>query len=235
MESQQKKDYLLPGSIIFAALLISGALIYNVGRTNQPIESTNVAGGEKQPAVVEDFKIDAKEVVFLGNENAPITLVEFADYQCPFCAKFFEESLSLIKQEYVDKGKVKIVFQDFAFLGEESFRAAEAAWCAADQGKFWEYHDLIFRTESLDNQENNGNLNLVQLKMLASQLMLDMESFSQCVDSRKYQQKVLSNIQKAKKAGVRATPTVFINNLKLEGALPYEVFKLAIEDELNKK
>lgn len=225
-----KKDFLLPASIVLAALLVGGALIYNAGRqSGQP-----AAGGSEELTAAIGTKVNLEGVVFLGDAKAPIILVEVSDYQCPFCARFFEESFPLIKKNYVDTGKVKIVFQDFAFLGDESFGAAEAAWCAADQGKFWEYHDLLFAAEAKDNQENSGNLNADKFKELANQLKLNSQSFNQCLESRQHQQKVLDNVQKAKSAGVRATPTIFINDKKLEGALPYEFFKQAIEDELKK-
>lgn len=97
--------------------------------------------------------------VILGDPNAPVTVIEYGDYQCPFCARFFTDVEPFIRDEYIKTGKVKMVFRNYAFLGPESVDAAEAAECAKDQGKFWEFHDALYEAEAEDGREHNGNLN----------------------------------------------------------------------------
>jgi protein-disulfide isomerase len=111
--------------------------------------------------------------VILGDPNAPVTFIEYGDYQCPFCARFFTDVEPLIKDQYVKTGKVKMIFRSYPFLGNESVLAAQAAECAKDQGKFWEYHDALYTAESQDAHENNGNLNRDLFLTLAQNLHLD--------------------------------------------------------------
>src|SRR3989344_4780744 len=120
-ESQNKKDWLLPGSIIVAALLISGALVYNIGSRGLPVDQQANLAATVSPADLSD------DDVVLGNPDAPVTVVEFGDYQCPFCARFFKEVEPKIREEYIKTGKVKMIYRDFAFLGPESIDAAMAS------------------------------------------------------------------------------------------------------------
>lgn len=230
----KKRDYLLPASIIIAAVLISGSLIYFVGSRNTPPTtqnnlSDNSAAGS---AVVSNLlKISDNDVV-MGDPKAPVTIIEYGDYQCPFCARFSFETESLVREDYVSKGKVKVIFRNFQFLGPESVEAGEAAECARDQGKFWNYHDAIFNTELADGYENNGNLNRDFFLRTASNLEMDEASFSSCLNGHKYLNLVKSETSAAKSAGINSTPTVFINNTWLTGALPYVNFSAAIDEVL---
>lgn len=226
-----KKDYLLPSSIIVAALLIGVAIIYSVGSKSLP--SRNVEQGNS------DFDASnllalTKEDVALGNLEAPITIIEYSDFQCPFCGFFYTNVESLLKENYISTGKVKLVYRHFAFLGEESSAAAAASECAKDQGKFWKFHDFLFDNEIKDNREHNGNLNRDLFMSIASDLGLNQNTFAVCLDSGKYTQKVENDLASGKKVGVRATPTTFINGQKVEGALPYSEFKKIIDQELAK-
>lgn len=108
----------------------------------------------------------------LGAANAPVTLIEYGDYQCPFCARYFEQVEPVLRAQYIDTGKVKMVFRNFAFLGPESVASAEAAACAAAQGKFWEYHEALYAAEAKDGQERNGNLDRQEFLQLAEDLKL---------------------------------------------------------------
>lgn len=232
--SQPKKDYLLPASILIAALLISGALVYNVGK-----KETSTAGDTADLL----SKIDLKEVVFLGNPKAPVTLIQYSDYQCPFCGRFFEETELALRSEYIQTDKVRTVYKDLAFLGPESVAAAGAANCAADQNKFWEYHDALFRTEIEEDKnddgvlngssENSGNLTRELFLQIAGNLGLNVSQFISCLDSKKYQAKIEKDIAEARIViPLPSTPTVFVNDKMIQGALPYNVFKEAIEKEL---
>ncbi|MBI2024709.1 MAG: thioredoxin domain-containing protein [Candidatus Harrisonbacteria bacterium] len=229
MEESQKpvKDALLPGSIIVAALLIAGALVYNTGLKNvgnqaSLEENTNTFSAED---LIDDD-------VILGDPNAPVTIVEFGDYQCPFCARFFAQTEPQIREEYIKTGKAKMVYRDFAFLGPESLAAANASQCAAEQGKFWAYHDRLFETELADGREHNGNLNATLFKSLAAELGLDQTKFNSCLASEKYKDEIQKDYDDGIAAGVRGTPHTFINGKPISGALSYSSFKQLIEESL---
>ncbi|MBU6142027.1 DsbA family protein [Patescibacteria group bacterium] len=225
-----KKDYLLPVSILVAAVLIAGAVIYSAGTTPAPSPA-----GQQQPSAAVDanaLKLTSDDVV-LGDLNAPVTLIEYGDYQCTFCGRFFSETESQIVNNYVKTGKVRLVFRNFPFLGPESAPSANAAECAKDQGKFWEYHDALFTAEVKDGQENNGNLTRGLFMSLASNLGLDTTQFGSCLDSNKYASLVASQKSTAiSSLGVQATPTFFLGTQKIEGALPYDQFKTDIDQAL---
>ena len=229
-QSQQpQKDYFLPASILIAGVLIAGSVIYSAGLKNtpaQPLEA-NLGIIATSPQIGDD--------AILGSKDAPVTIVEFGDYQCPFCARFFAETEEQIRKEYIETGKAKMVYKDFAFLGPESYAAAQAAECAKDQGKYWLYHDALYREEIADNQENNGNLSSERLKELALEIGLNQSEFSSCFDSKKYETEVNDDYAEAQGLGVKATPTVFINDQKFEGALPFSVFQEAIDKILEQK
>lgn len=243
--SSSKRDYFLPISILIAGILIAGSLIYSTGKkTVGPAETKKADIGSAVQAPAPVRAVEIGDSVILGDPKAPVTFIEYADYQCPFCTSFFKETEPLLIKDYVDKGKVKMVYKDFAFLDQfaggknESHLAAEAAVCAADQGKFWDYHDLIFKAELADQEinqgksENNGNLNVNKLESLASELGLNKEQFNSCLESNKYKDKIQKEVAEAQALGVKATPTFFINGQKFEGALPYPQFKATIDNLL---
>lgn len=227
MDQSQKDDksFLLPASILVAAILISGAVVYSTGlkvSRNQPADVG---------ATVDSKKLSDDDVI-LGNPNAPVEIVEFGDYQCPFCGRFFSEAEPRIREDYIKTGKAKMVFRDFAFLGPESKEAALASQCAAEQNKFWAYHDKLFETEIADGRENSGNLTPALFKSLASQLGLDSGKFSGCLDSQKYKAEVQKDYDDGVSAGVRGTPTTFVNGKLISGAVSYETLKSLIEEAL---
>jgi protein-disulfide isomerase len=166
----------------------------------------------------------------LGNPSAPITIVEFGDYQCEQCYAWFHKTKPAIVQNYIDTGKANLVFVDLAFLGRDSPKAAQASYCAEDQGMYWEYHDLLYNSqESVDG----GWANSERLKAFAFSLDLDMELFESCLDSEKYFKRVQYNIQQAKENGVRGTPGFFIvgpnEQQQIGGAQPFSVFKKILD------
>ncbi|MBI2591124.1 MAG: DsbA family protein [Candidatus Brennerbacteria bacterium] len=221
--NQQQKDYFLPASILVAGVLIAGSVIYSTGLKNTPIKPLQADLGiiATTPQIGDD--------VILGDKNAPITIVEFGDYQCPFCGRFFSETEARLRKEYIETGKAKMVYKDFAFLGPESDAAAQAAECAKDQGKYWVYHDALYNEEIADNQENNGNLTFDRLKEIAVENGLQKSQFDSCFDSKKYEAEVRGDYDEAQALGVKATPTIFINDQKFEGALPFSVFQEVID------
>lgn len=160
-----------------------------------------------------------------GNLNAPVTIVEFSDFQCPFCGRFAKETLPLIEQNYIETGKVKLIFKDFPLPSHQfAQKASEAAECAGDQGKYWEYHDILFR--------NQNDLRKNDLKNYAKQLNLDTSLFNECLDSGKYKKAVQDDLNEGIKLGVKGTPAFFINGKFVSGAQPYSVFKQMIEEKL---
>ena len=168
----------------------------------------------------------------LGNPSAQITIVEFGDYQCHQCYNWFHNTKPTVFQNYVDTGKANFVFMDLAFLGRDSPKAAQASYCAEDQGKYWEYHNQLYTAQ--ESQIDNGWANSERLKAFAFSLGLDMESFDSCLDSGKYTKRVQYNIAEAKKLGANGTPTFFIvgpngQQQKLVGAQPYSVFKQVLD------
>ena len=162
----------------------------------------------------------------LGEPSAPITIVEFGDYQCEQCYAWFHNTKPRIVQDYIDTGKANLVFVDLAFLGRDSPKAAQASYCAEDQEMYWEYHDLLY---NFQEHVDNGWANSERLKAFADSLDLDMELFESCLDSGKYSKRVQYNIQQAKENGVRGTPGFFIvgpdGQQKIGGAQPFSVFK----------
>lgn len=157
-----------------------------------------------------------------GAKNAAVTIVEFSDYQCPFCARV-TPTMAKVMDAY--GGKVRRVFKDFPLPNHpQAPKAAEAARCAGDQGKYWEMHDRLFA--------NQGALQVSDLKQAAASLGLNQAEFDQCLDSGKWTAKVQADLAQGEKLGVNSTPTVFINGRALIGAQPFEQFKQVIDEEL---
>lgn len=243
-EKEEKKDrntYLLPASILIAAVLISGSVVYSVGKKsnlnvkNSPnqeeVELNNVQKLRPTTAAVDILKIKEDDVI-LGDPKAPVTIITYGDYQCPFCARFFAEAESLIRGNYVKEGKAKMIFRNYQFLGPESLAAAEAAECAKDQKNFWAYHDAIYSTELVDRRENNGNLNEELFLNLAKELGLNIELFKNCLQNHRYKAEIERETIEAQRAGVNSTPTTFVGDIKIIGAVPYEQFKETIDSLL---
>ena len=160
-----------------------------------------------------------------GQKSAPVTIVEFSDFQCPFCARFYTDTLTQIQKDYIDTGKVKIVYRDFPLSFHTNAQpAAEAAECADDQGKFWQFHDKLF--------ENQQALSGDNYKLWAKELGLDTKKFNDCVDSNKYASEVQKDMTDGQAAGVSGTPAFFVNGQFLSGAQPYAAFKSAIDAAL---
>jgi protein-disulfide isomerase len=167
----------------------------------------------------------------LGDPSAPITIVEFGDYQCHQCYNWFHNTKPTITKEYIETGKVNLVFVDMAFLGRDSPKAAQASYCAEDQGMYWEYHDMLYNLQ--EDKIDNGWANSERLKAIALSLGIDMELFESCLDSGKYSKRVQYNTQQAREHGVRGTPGFFIvgpdGQQQIGGAQPFGVFKQVLD------
>jgi protein-disulfide isomerase len=209
------------GAIILAGFLIAGAILLKGNTpapvvqnpTNDAVTLTNIA-----PVGTQDRT--------LGNPQAKVTLVLYEDFQCPFCGAvsgLLPANAPIIQSlqqrdptwspfmtgvmDYVKNGTVQFVYRDWAFLGTESIRSAEAARCAGDQGKFWPYHDYLYGHQ---NGENQGGFADAKLKLFAKTLSMDTTLFNQCLDSNKYAQAVADSKAEGIKAGITGTPKGFI-------------------------
>jgi protein-disulfide isomerase len=213
--------------VLICAAAFIGVLIF-VGPkfVNQVIPTANVKTPEELPRKTIQNNT-------MGNPNAPVHVIEYSDFQCPYCRKFWSETEPQLIKEYVNTGKVYFEYHsEGAFLGEESGWAAEGAYCAGDQNKFWEYHDTLFTNQT---GENVGDFSKVKLISYAKALGLNMDDFESCINGEKQKLTVASDEAKAKANGVRAVPTFFINGVKIEGAQPFSVFKDEIEKSLKGK
>lgn len=220
--------WLLPASIVLAALLVTGGLVYSTHRRTTPTTPTAGDTGAQQAVA----PAPAERDVILGDPKAPVSIIEYADFQCPFCGSFFTDTVLQLRESYIKTGKAKMVYRSFSFLGPESTAAAEAAECAKDQQRFWEYHDAIYTAEVADGKENNGNLNRALFLKLATTLKLDLPAFTKCIDTHQYKDVVAQSLEDARQYAVASTPTIFVNDKKLEGALPTEQFEQLIDAEL---
>lgn len=149
-----------------------------------------------------------------GSPDAAVTIVEYSDFQCIYCARFATEVAPALERDYIAPGQVRLEFKHFAFLGEESVLAAEASECAREQGQFWPYHDLLFASQS---GENRGAFSKAGLKSLASRLGLDQGAFDRCLDTRRYSSLVRQETEGGRQLGVDATPSFFIGERAIRG------------------
>ena len=174
----------------------------------------------------------------LGRKDAPLTIIEFSDYQCPFCRQFVETTLPALKKDYVDAGKLRYVFRDFPLdqIHPQARKAAEAARCANDQGRYWEMHDLLF--------QNQQALQPEQLTLYAERLNLDVKTFRTCLEGGKHRALVQKNYSDGISAGVRGTPAFFLGKTRADdtiegvlitGARPLNDFRQEIERILTEK
>ncbi|MFA6296813.1 MAG: prolipoprotein diacylglyceryl transferase [Patescibacteria group bacterium] len=212
----------MPLAIVIAGAIIAGAIIFS----NKGNDVGNEVKGEAKQVVntneeaVVDVSTDDDPIK--GDKNAKITIVEFSDFECPFCEKA-EPTLKKILDTY--SGKVKLVYRDFPLaMHKDAQKAAEASQCANDQGKYWEYHDKLYA--------NQKALTVADLKKYAGDLKLDTVKFNQCLDSNKFADEVKKDLADGEAVGVDGTPAFFINGRKIVGAQPFEAFKQIIDEEL---
>jgi len=223
------------GAGIAIVSIISVFVAMNIIDNNPELQfEEKTPNQENQEIALSVFTANASP--YLGDENAPITLVEFGDYQCLFCNKFFHETEPAILKNYVETGKVKIIFKDFTIIGPDSIAAANAAHCAKDQGKFWEYHDTLYNNWGGENNDWASSENLLKF---AQSIELNEESFVKCMVEKKYDQLVTSSNNDARTLGLTGTPGFFIigpdNQItKIPGAQPYESFQRIFDYELAK-
>ena len=161
----------------------------------------------------------------MGNPNAPITILEWGDYQCTFCYKFHQNTLDTINEDFIKTGKVKIIFKDFPLNGLDSKLAAEATYCAQDQDKYWEYHDELYKNWG---GERTGWITRESLEKFAMTIDLNLKEFNDCLDNHTYKDRVNTHYQFGKELGIDATPSFLVFNgekiIKIRGNQPLDVF-----------
>ena len=232
--------------LIHATSLAIGAIIASITITLVIFgfnNSSNEMGLSMEPAPkieqIESAKITMDTFVsngspILGDPNAPITLVEFGDYQCHYCNVFFQTIEDDIIKNYVKTGKVKMIFKDYNIIGEDSIKASHGAHCANDQGLFWEYHDILYSNWT---GENNGWASSENLVIFAQQIGLNMNEWSECMNKGSHSQMILKSNDDARALELTGTPAFFVINSegkvsKLFGAQPFEVFKKIFDNQL---
>ena len=182
--------------------------------------------GASQSPTLKDILASLEKGPALGSASAPVTIVEFSDFRCSFCKKFWADTLPKLKKSYFEKGTVYFVFRHFAILGKQSEQAALASECAAEQGQFWQYHDKLFANQAaLAFSES-------KLKAYAGELRLQQAKFNACLTTGKYKSKVERETMTAAYLGGRGTPMFLVNEWLLVGAQPFETFQKAIGQAL---
>lgn len=226
-------------AILVAGVLIAGGLVYLGQQMNgggdldaqieqgiQDFVAKQQGGGE--PAAPVNVRVDDDAV--LGDPKAPVTIVEFSDYECPFCGRFFSQTLPDIQKKYIDTGKVKLVYRDFPLnFHPLAMPAAIAAECVRDQTDdkaYFAYHDTIFA--------NQPSLSIDNLKVWAAGMGLNAGEFNECLDGEKFKAEVTKDFTDGQSYGVQGTPAFFINGRLVSGAQPFAVFEQIIEEELKK-
>lgn len=189
-----------------------------------PEQPTKAAVAQPEQKVVEVPGIKESEAV-KGNKDSGIVIIEYSDYECPYCLKH-NETMNQILDDFGDN--VQYVFRNFPLsFHANAQKAAEAAECAHDQGKFWEMHDKLFEVNA------NKEMSVVKYKEIAKELGLDSAKFDTCLDNGDKEAKVKSDMAEGSVAGVKGTPATFVNGKMISGAVPYESFKITIENILS--
>jgi len=220
----QQNNNFLGFAIILAGAMVTGAIIFTSGESaTAPTAATTNQPGAEEPAPI-DVSVDTDGFASLGDPEAPILLVEYSDYACPFCKRFNDETKPQIVQKYVDEGIVRFVRKDFIAVGGD--RAAEAAHCAGDQGAYWEYNNILMENQTADR----GNwADAAVHRGYAATLGLDADALIACFEDRTHQAKVTASTQEGAENGASGTPYFVVNDIPVSGAQPFSVFEQAIQ------
>jgi protein-disulfide isomerase len=210
-----KHRYYIAVLIIFG--VISGLFLYGISDDEEVLLSRENLIKNGSPMI--------------GNPSSPISILEWGDYQCTFCYRFHMSSFNVILDEYINSGRANFVFKDFPLNGPDSIFAAEAAYCAEDQGKYWQYHDELYTNWG---GEKTGWITVDSLNEFATTVDLEIDEFNSCINEHKYRQRVLELEKFGKEIGIDATPSFLIFNdekiIKIRGNQPVDVFRKAIEE-----
>ena len=216
--------------VIVAVVIISFSTYYATLLETQKVAQDRFLASQQEPQ--QEFENGSP---ILGSESAPITIVEFGDYQCEACYAWFHNTRDTLIDNYIETGKAKLIFVDLPFLGRDSPTAAQASYCAEDQGQYWEYHTMLYTFQ--DGHPDSGWADRDRLNSFAFSLDMSIDEFNECMDSSKYKKRVKANYDEAVKNRVQSTPTFIIisedgKKEQFSGAQPYSVFALTIESML---
>ena len=242
-------------SLIISIIIITGVAAFFAGSFVSNLSSEQISQKELDNAIAElelkilekqlptnqpsiPLEISADNDPIIGNPDAPITIIEFSDFQCPFCARFHIQTLPTIMEEYIEKGSVKLVFRDFPIqsIHPNAVPASVAAECANEQGKFKQMHDILF--EKQNEWSNLETVYAIELfNQYSEQINLEQEQFSSCLSTAKYVKEIQNDLDDGRTYGVTGTPGFFIGNqqigfVELKGAQPFESFKNVIDKQL---
>jgi len=239
--AKKEKNNGLVAAIIFAAVMISGSLIYFASQLGggssedlakdiqkgieDYVNGVQTGGGTQEALDMDDL---IQEQPFIGDADAPVVLVEFSDYRCGYCQKFFNETLPQIKANYIDTGKLRFVYKDFLLGYDGDYEAALVAECTRDQlgdDSFFMMHDRIFQTIS-------AGFDFERYADYAVELGADRDEFKSCFESEKFKDDIYADVADGKSVGVNGTPGFVLNGRTISGAQPYEVFAEAIDAQL---
>ncbi len=218
------------GFIVLLTMFLGGSTPNRAG--NQPVavqpSGTDTTG--QAPAPTGPVDVGVGHFPAKGKSDAPVTIIQFADFRCPFCERYFTDAEQGIMKDYVATGKVKYYFRSFAFLGPESTLTHEAVECANDQGKFWEFHDWLYKNQAPESDlAYYSQDNLIKYGV---GIGLNKAKFTDCLTSHKFAAKVQEDLNEGQAAGVNGTPTTFIDGVAIVGAQPYATIKQAIDQAL---
>ncbi len=226
------------GLTVLFALLFVGSFFWNSGGSGSgsgsgaAVVNNNLAPSlPSEPAEPEraEVSLDGAAAV-KGDENAPVTIVEYSDYQCPFCARFYSQTLPSMLSDYVESGKVKLVFKDLPLpFHSNADNAAVAARCGGDQGNYWGMHDTLFEKQDEWSSLPDATETFTGY---ATALGLDGGKLKDCMKSGKFDKVIQQNVREANTVGLSGTPSFLINGLSVVGAQPYQVFQQVLDEEL---
>ncbi len=199
------------------------------------VPAQNVAAGgaipSTPPAPAGPVNVSVGNYPPKGDPNAKVTVIEFADFRCPFCEQWFQNVEPSLIKDYVDTGKVKFYFRNYAFLGPASTVAANAGECANEQNQFWAFHDYMYQHQP--DETDTSMYTVDNLSKIAGGLGMDQSQFQSCLSSKKYDSNVSKDLSEGSTAGVSGTPTTFVNGIAIVGAVPYSQIKQQIDTALN--
>jgi protein-disulfide isomerase len=242
--------------LIIGLILVVGIAAFFAGSYTSNLNSNQISEEDLQDAIAKlelkvlqnqlptsqpklPMKISADDDPIIGNPDAPITIIEFTDFQCPFCARFHTQTLPLILEEYIEQGKVKLVVRDFPIqsIHPNAVAASVASECANEQGKVKEMHDMLFYNQNEWNKQETGDA-LSLFSQYATEIQLEQKTFDSCLTSGKYLEEIKKDLDDGRDYGVSGTPGFFIGNdqigyVELKGAQPFDSFKKVIDAQLD--
>ena len=242
--------------LIIGLIIVVGVAAFFAGSYTSNLNSNQISQGDLEDAIAKlelkllqeqlpteqpklPIKISIDDDPIIGDPNAPITIIEFSDFQCPFCARFHVQTLPLILEEYIESGKVKLVFRDFPIqsIHPNALPASVASECANEQGKFKEMHDMLFDNQNEWNKQETVDA-LSLFSQYATEIQLEQETFDSCLTDGNYIEEIRNDLEDGRDYGVTGTPGFFIGNdqigyVELKGAQPFESFKKVIDAQLD--